>query len=180
MKIPSLSPCEWSRIHQELKGHGLRVLKEMDRQVMIKKHPQTRYPYGDTFRDRKANDLTKAIIKYITYRGYQAERISSSGRVVGSVRHVRSVVGTMQRVGSVRYIPGTSRNGTADISATIAGRSVKIEVKIGTDRQSQDQLDYEAEVKAAGGVYFIARDFQSFYEWCNKLITYLAQPVYEG
>lgn len=163
---------EWKRIHNDLKGNGLRVLKEMDKQVMIKKHPQTRYPYGDSFRDKKANDLTKAIIRYIAYRGYQAERISSMGRVVNNVRHVRTETGFTQRIGSVRYIPGTSRNGTADISATIAGRSVKIEVKIGRDRQSEDQRDYEAEVKAAGGIYYIARDFQSFYEWVNGVIDY--------
>lgn len=173
-----LTPSEWKKIHDQLEGKGLRVLKEMDKQIMIKKHPLSRYPYGDNFTDRTANGLTKAIIKYIQYRGYQAERISSSGRVVGNVKTVTNVVGIFHRVGSVRYIPGTSRNGTADISATIAGRSVKIEVKIGKDRQSMDQSDYEAEVQAAGGIYWIAKDFQSFYEWCNGIINYLAQPVY--
>lgn len=176
--LHAITPSEWKRIHDDLNGKGLRVLKELDKQVMIKKHPSSRYPFGRTYRDKKSNDLTKSIIKYIQYRGFQAERISSSGRVVGNVKTITTVTGFKQRIGSVRYIPGTSRNGTADISATIAGRSVKIEVKIGTDRQSDDQRAYEAEVKAAGGIYCIAKDFQTFYDWVNGLIDYLAQPVH--
>lgn len=73
--------------------------------------------------------------------------------------------------GKMIYIPGTSRNGTADISATIQGRSVKIEVKIGKDRQSDVQLSYQKEVERAGGIYYIAKDFQSFYDWVNQLIN---------
>lgn len=130
--------------------------------MLIKKHPTSRYPYGRDYRDKTANDLTKSIIKYLTYRGYQAERISSSGRVI-------------KRQGKSIYIPGTSRNGTADISATIAGRSVKIEVKIGRDRQSPDQVSYQREVEAAGGIYYIAKEFQPFYEWVNQLISNLTE-----
>ena len=65
--------------------------------------------------------------------------------------------------------------GTADISATIPiyaackiGLSVKIEVKIGKDRQSEDQKKYEKSIINAGGVYYIAKDFNSFYEWYNN------------
>jgi hypothetical protein len=73
----------------------------------------------------------------------------------------------------MQYIKGTSTNGTADISATIKGRSVKIEVKIGKDRQSDAQKQYEQDVIKAGGLYFIARDFDSFIEWYDKIILEL-------
>ncbi|HJY63731.1 MAG TPA: hypothetical protein VJ455_06205 [Ignavibacteria bacterium] len=61
--------------------------------------------------------------------------------------------------------------GTADISATIAGRSVKIEVKIGRDKQSQKQKEYQRQVEASGGLYFIAKSFDQFFTWYNELFT---------
>ena len=74
----------------------------------------------------------------------------------------------MQRViGSIEWIKGTGTNGSADISATIAGKSVKIEVKILKDRQSEAQKQYQADIEKAGGIYYIAKDFTSFVEWYN-------------
>lgn len=57
--------------------------------------------------------------------------------------------------------------GTADIHAIIKGKAVKIEVKIGKDRQSIFQKEYQKNVEKAGGIYYIAKDFDSFYEWYN-------------
>ena len=56
-------------------------------------------------------------------------------------------------------------NGSADISATIAGRSVKMEIKIGADRQSEAQRRYQVAIERAGGLYVIVKDFTSFVEW---------------
>jgi hypothetical protein len=64
-----------------------------------------------------------------------------------------------------KWTPGQSTKGTADISATIRGRSVKIEIKYGKDRQSDAQKEYQAAIERAGGVYIIVRDFDSFVEW---------------
>ena len=61
------------------------------------------------------------------------------------------------------------QRGTADISCTIQGKSVKIEVKVGRDRQSEAQCKYQAQVEASGGVYYIAKDFESFYQWFNEM-----------
>lgn len=148
---------EWMEAHLKHKGLGLRVLKELCKVTYPKRYSQTRYPFGRTYTDKTANALTKAIIKYIEYRGFQAERISSSGRMI-------------KQGAKMIYIPGTSRNGTADISGTIHGRSIKIEVKIGKDRQSDHQKAYQQEVERAGGIYLIAKDFQSFYETINTVI----------
>lgn len=173
---------EWKQIHDQYEGNGLKVLNELFYRQEMAKHPYlANYPESyfaykkKTFKDNGANELTKSIIKYLQLRGYQAERISSSGRVVNNVRHIRTESGFMQRIGSVKYIPGTSTNGTADISATIEGMSTKIEVKYGKDRQSEAQKEYEKAVKTAGGLYYIARDFQTTYEWINKLIDYMVE-----
>ena len=49
------------------------------------------------------------------------------------------------------------------------GRSVKIEVKIGKDKQSDAQKAYQADVEKAMGIYYIAKDFDTFYEWYKNL-----------
>jgi hypothetical protein len=59
------------------------------------------------------------------------------------------------------WTPSTSTKGSADISATIRGRSVKIEVKQ-KDKQSEVQKRYQESIEAAGGTYFIARTFDEF------------------
>ena len=80
------------------------------------------------------------------------------------------VVGNRRQIGTTKWIPGTGTNGTSDIASTVAGRSVKIEVKIGADRQSQAQQKYQKQVEAAGGVYVIARNFEDFYTWYIQTI----------
>lgn len=112
------------------------------------------------FRDGTANQLTQLIIKFCQYNGWQAERVSSSGRFISS-KPKYDIIGRQQIGGGV-WIPPTSTKGTADISATINGLSVKIEVKIGNDRQSQSQKKYQSSVEDAGGIYLIAKNFDQF------------------
>jgi hypothetical protein len=38
-------------------------------------------------------------------------------------------------------------------------------VKIGADRQSQAQKDYQKDVEAAGGLYYVAKDLTTFVQW---------------
>lgn len=117
------------------------------------------------YSDKTANGLTKCIIAFINFTGGQAERISNTGRHLDKRQQYTDVLGNVRTIGAVKWIPGTGENGTADISATIEGRSVKIEVKIGQDRQSAAQREYQERIEQAGGLYFIAKDFQSFYNW---------------
>jgi hypothetical protein len=113
--------------------------------------------------DKTANGLTKAICSFIQYNGYQAERINT----MGVAREKRTTGGKL--IG-VTWTKGTTTKGSADISATIRGRSVKIEVKIGKDRQSEAQKKYQEDIERAGGVYLIARDFDSFVEWFDEFV----------
>ena len=139
--------------------HELKVLRYAQTHPNIPPNyiPKTMY------KDSTANGLTKAIIDYITLHGYQAERINTMGVA-------RTKKATDGRVLGVTWTKGTSTAGSADISATIKGRSVKIEVKIGKDRQSEAQKRYQEMIERAGGTYIIAKDFDSFVEWYNKFI----------
>jgi len=117
------------------------------------------------YSDKTANGLTKCVIDYLTFSGYQAERISSTGRYIDNRQTFTDVIGRTRIIGSGKWIPGSSTKGTADISATVKGRSVKIEVKIGKDRQSDAQKDYQAQIEKAGGVYIIVKSFNDFISW---------------
>ena len=119
----------------------------------------------DKFRDDTANSLTKCIKSYIQVTGGQCERCSNTGRPIDRTKTFTDVTGHVRTIGRVEWIPGTGTNGSADLSGTIAGRSVKIEVKLGADRQSKAQCEYQKAIESAGGLYFIAKDFDSFLNW---------------
>jgi len=115
--------------------------------------------------DKTANGLTRCIIDFLRFAGAQAERVNNTGRMIDERQTVTNVIGTIKTIGSVKWVYGSGTRGTADISATIQGRSVKIEVKIGSDRQSEYQKQYQQSIERSGGLYVIARDFESFIHW---------------
>lgn len=120
------------------------------------------------FSDTTANGLTKCIIHYLQFNNCQAERISSQGRVIDRRKTYVDTIGRVKTIGQIQRTYSTSTNGTADISATVLGRSVKIEVKIGKDTQSNDQKGYQESVEAAGGVYLIASTLKEFVVWYKR------------
>lgn len=140
----------------------LKIQSQKEKYPSFPEHaiPQPKYT------DATANGLTTCIKDFLNLTGHQAERISSSGRVIRG-KDSFGIYGEVYK-GETKYIPSTSTNGTADISATIKGKSVKIEVKIGNDRQSEAQKKYQYDVERAGGIYYIATDFDSFMEWYKK------------
>lgn len=120
-------------------------------------------PYD--YKDKKANGLTRCIIDWIKYNGGQAERINTMGRPIDKRKTVTDVCGFKKQIGSLEWGKSTATRGSADISATINGKSIKIEIKIGADRQSECQKQYQMDIERAGGVYYIARSFDEFYQW---------------
>lgn len=122
-----------------------------------RKHPTIPPHYYPTIKreDRTANGLTRCIIDYITLHGGQAERISITGRPT-------------ETPSGIKWSKSNMTRGTADVSATIRGQSVKIEIKIGTDRQSEAQKEYQQKITAAGGIYYIARNFTDFVAWYSS------------
>ena len=122
------------------------------------------------YRDDTANGLTKCICDFIRLHNGQAERINSMGRPIDRRQTFTDVVGITRTIGSVEWVPGTTTAGTADVSATIKGQSVKIEIKIGSDHQSQAQKDYQRNIETAGGIYYIARNFTTFVEFYKTLM----------
>ena len=115
-----------------------------------------------------ANDLTRLAIDFLTFNNCQAERISSQGQYRDGKKQVTDCIGRQRTIGSGIWTPGTSTKGTADISATIRGRSVKIEIKWGADRQSDAQKEYQASIEKAMGIYIIVKSFDDFIIWYDN------------
>ena len=143
----------------KLRYHKPQAVKDLERLALDhfrREHPNfPEYAIApQSYRDDSANWLTKCIIDFIRFHGGQGERVNTIGL-------------PQQRGCRIVWRKSNSTKGSADISATIDGRSVKIEVKIGPDRQSEAQRRYQAAIERAGGLYFIAKDFTSFVEWYN-------------
>ena len=136
------------------KPQAVLILEELAFVAQQKKYPNTpkRYLVKKYYRDDNANGLTQCIIDYIKLYGGHAERINTTGI-------------PFETPNGIVWRTGNTEKGSADISATIRGRSVKIEVKIGKDRQSEAQKQYQAEIEAAGGLYYIAKNFTDFVDW---------------
>ena len=120
------------------------------------------------YSDKTVHDLTKCLIYFLRFSDCQAERISNTGWWLSSQETFTNVIGRKRTIGSSKLIPGIGTKGIVDISATIRGRSVKIEVKISRDRQSEAQKLYQLSVEGAGGIYIIATSFEQFYMWFNS------------
>jgi len=108
------------------------------------------------YTDKTANQLTQAVIAYIRLSGGYAERINTMGRIIKT------------KANKQVYIPTTGTRGSADISAVVNGRAIRIEVKIGADRQSDKQKQYQMKVEQSGGIYMIVKTYEDFLiQWNN-------------
>lgn len=118
-----------------------------------------------TFSDRTANSFTKCVLAWLRLHGHMAWREGSEGRYrPGKV--ITDVVGR-QRQMKGQWLPGQNV-GAADVNAIINGRFVAVEVKM-KDKQSDAQCRYQQQVESNGGLYFIARSFESFVSWYREL-----------
>jgi len=147
-------------------------LKALELEALRLKHPtiDQKYLAFTDWKDNSANSLTNCVIAFVQYMGGQAERISSQGQYregakiqvgTGEIAYHKQLPG--------KWTPGQSTKGTADISTTIRGRSVKIEIKQ-KDKQSDVQKQYQAAIERAGGVYIIVRNFDDFVVWYESFI----------
>jgi len=116
---------------------------------------------------KTANGLTNFICNFVLWSGYRATRINTTGRLVDGTE--KGPTGNV--IGVKKWIPGTTRRGTADISMTIKGRSVMIEIKVGNDKPSAFQLTEQARERAAGGIYEFIHNPDEFISLYDKVVT---------
>ena len=101
----------------------------------------------ERYRDDTANGLTKCIIRYLTMQGAFVTRLNSTG---------------IYRQDIQKFVPNTQRKGMPDVYALIGGKTLFIEIKIGYDKMSPEQLKVQKESEANGASYIVARNFTDF------------------
>jgi hypothetical protein len=75
-----------------------------------------------------------------------------------------------RKVGN-KWIKSTTRKGTADVTATIRGRSCKFEVKVGRDKPRPEQLAEQTRERAAHGVYEFISTPEGFYSVYDRIVN---------
>jgi hypothetical protein len=123
------------------------------------------YCLPDIPKIKTANGLTKFILNFIKWDGYRATRISSTGRYIEAKNSQGHKIAN-----SGKFIPGTTRKGTADISCTIKGKSVMIEIKVGNDKPSEFQLKEQQLERNAGGIYEFISTPDNFFLLYDKIL----------
>lgn len=131
-----------------------------------------------TYKLNTANGLTQAVIAWVRAHGYQAERVSTTGRPVDNRKEFIDVVGFRRTIGSIEWIPGTGTKGSADVHCSIPLKgsngfavSVKIEIKIGKDRLSEHQKKYGDQMELAGGVYLVVKELNDLFQWWDENVV---------
>lgn len=127
----------------------------------------TQYPKVNT-----ANGLTRMIENFLNWSGHRATRINTQGRLIEAPQRQASGVSLQTK----KWIPGTTRRGTADLSSTIKlksgiGISVMWEIKIGADRPSEYQIQEQQREIAAGGQYFFIKTVEEFFTYYDKIVS---------
>lgn len=119
---------------------------------------QVNGPQRGKWTDETANGLTAAIVDFFRFIGGHFTRVNTMG------------VPRKDSYGQMKWTPSTTRKGTADIIGVYKGLYVAVEVKIGPDRQSDEQIKEEAAVKKAGGIYIVAKTFPGFLKTVTELL----------
>ncbi|OAQ42110.1 hypothetical protein A5893_03065 [Pedobacter psychrophilus] len=107
-----------------------------------------------TLEDRTSQGITKCVMLYVNHIGGFCSEIDNRGFFNKELN---------------RFVPSKIKNGFPDVVACLSGRFIGIEVKSGKDTMRQAQYEICIEIEQAKGRYFIAKDFQGFYEWIQVL-----------
>lgn len=157
----------WQKSRPDMKA--TKVLREKSRDFVSRKYPHVP-AHGlpnKQIKTSSSNGLTSAVLQWLQLNGHWATRINTTGRWMPGQSVVDAIGRTRQMQG--QYIPGTTRNGTADIHSVINGRHISLEVKIGRDRMSEAQKATQRDIEASGGIYLVIRSFDEFMTFYKEI-----------
>lgn len=153
------------------KSQSVLILEQLSFQKLRERYPNNPYHPKQKYTDFTTKGLSKCVIDYSTFLGYHAKRVNITSAIRDNRKTLTDVLGRKRTVGTVQWIKGNTKADTTYVSAVINGLNVKIEVKsqyTGDNKQSKEQIAYQKEIQAAGGIYLIVTSFQDFYLWLNE------------
>jgi len=154
--------------------------KESHKSKYPKAHADGYYARCNMPKYKTANGLTKIICNFLLWSGHHGERTNNMGRPVQKkIERFNIYAGKMETFkGKIQWQKGAGTKGTSDVKGHVKSPKHKlpfpiyIEVKIGRDKQSDEQKAYEEQVTTTGALYTICtcpEDFFEFYDYCLSL-----------
>jgi len=137
------------------KPQAVKELEALDTAEAGRRHPSMKPEHlaKRLHRDDDSGGLTKCIVRYAQLCGCFASRLNNQG---------------VYRNG--KYTRSTSRRGLPDVLITGKnGVSIFCEVKVKKDRMSHYQEAVRDDQQQAGGLFYVASDFESFKRWFDNL-----------
>lgn len=110
---------------------------------------------GKKKKQSPANALTDAIITYCSSLGCATARINVMGIF-------DKTTGKFRTSGSTKGVEDIDITMPVYISTMKIGVKVAVEVKIGKDKQSEDQVLRQSKIESTGAHYIIAKTFDTF------------------
>jgi hypothetical protein len=102
-----------------------------------------------------SNKLTSDIIEYIRLLGGYARRVNVQGTY-------DAAKGAYRKSGMKKGFEDIDVIMPININGIKVGLKCAIEVKIGRDKQSPEQIARQQEINSCGGIYLVAKDMTSF------------------
>lgn len=93
------------------------------------------------------------IVNFIVWSGWSATKIAVMQKIKG------------------KYIASGAKKGTFDVSATIKGKSIKVETKHGSDKPSEEQLKMQARERNAGAIAEFVYTIDEFFILYDKIVN---------
>ena len=143
-------------------------------QWYAKEYPQS-YKDGYYYNSKmppvsKANGLANMILNFCKWMGHDMERNNTTGRYRQGQKHKTDIYagGYIQEKGT--WIKSEKAKGGADLKGSIKGRAVQIEIKVGKDRPSDDQLKRQEIARADGAVYEFVSTPEEFFKLYDEIV----------
>jgi len=103
-----------------------------------------------------ANELTNNVIDFIYRQGGYAWRSSSVGVFDTKRMHFRAA----------------AKKGVSDVLACFRGRLIAVEIKIGTDKLSDEQTGFMRNIEHAGGIALVVTNFEDFKQKWEEAVVH--------
>jgi penicillin-binding protein-related factor A (putative recombinase) len=102
----------------------------------------------------EANSLTLQVINHIYLQGGYAWRAASVGVFDSKMGRFRA----------------SAKKGVADVLACFKGHLIAVEIKIGKDHLSDEQIGFLKNIEHVGGIAIVAKNFDDFkISWENAI-----------
>ena len=125
-----------------------------------------------------ANGLTQFICNFLSWTGSHGERTNNMGvPVVKKIPKMNIFSGKVEhKDGGIEWRKGTGIKGTSDIKGHIKNDKHKfpipfyVEIKIGRDKKSNDQILYDKMITKTGAMYSVIKTPQDWFAFYDHVI----------